>query len=458
MPEVTQNSLPDLTIHSTRVLTERGLKDMTLVIRKGKIEELLPGKQTLPDVPSEDVGNFLLMPGLIDSHVHVNEPGRTEWEGFETITRAAIAGGITTIVDMPLNSSPVTISANTFKEKLKSTQGKLYCNTGFWGGLVPGNAADLKELIETGVLGIKAFLTHSGIDEFPNVTEADLRIAMPSISDARIPLLVHAELEEPHAGIAAFEKNPSSYMAWLGSRPRSWEDKAVALMVGLCREFNCRVHIVHLSSSGSLEMLKKAKASGLPLTVETCPQYLYFCAEDIPDGNTLYKCAPPIREQENNERLWKALKEGIIDFVVTDHSPATPELKKIETGNLKEAWGGIASLQFSLPVMWTGARKQGFSLKEIAALMSANVASFIGYEYSKGLIKKGYDADLVVWDPNQQFKVDEKSIQFRHKLSPYTGETLYGEVKQTYVGGKKVYENGAVIGAPEGKLLLRQRN
>jgi allantoinase len=452
----TPESLPDLALHSTRVLTEDGLKDLTLVFRNGRIEELKPGSCPSPDFPFEDAGNLLVMPGLIDSHVHVNEPGRTEWEGFETITKAAVAGGITTIVDMPLNSSPVTTTAATFQEKIKATAGKLYCNSGFWGGIVPANADHLEELIQTGVLGIKAFLTHSGIDDFPNVSEADLRKGMPMISNYRIPLLVHAELEESPPGIAEFEKNPSSYMAYLGSRPRSWEDKAVAMMTRLCEEFNCRVHIVHLSSSGSLALLKKTKARGLPLTVETCPQYLYFCAEEIPDGNTLYKCAPPIREKENNEQLWKALKEGIIDFVVTDHSPSTPELKQIKSGNLREAWGGISSLQFSLPVMWTAARKHGFSLREVSALMSTHVASFIGFEHSKGLIKKGFDADVVVWDPGQQFKVEESNTHFRHKQSPYMGESLYGLVRQTYVGGRKVYEDGKIIGEPQGKILLRQ--
>ncbi|MES2591195.1 MAG: allantoinase AllB [Bacteroidota bacterium] len=448
-----KNLLPDFGLHSTKVLTESGFKDATLLISNGKIADIIDGKLNSTQFFIEDVGDFVVMPGIIDSHVHINEPGRTEWEGFETMTKAAIAGGITTLVDMPLNASPVTTTAAAFSEKLESTKGKLYCNCGFWGGIVPDNIDKLEELINAGVLGIKAFLTHSGIDEFPNVTLADLKAGMPIIAKYKIPLLAHAEIDEMHEGIELFEKNPTSYSAYLNSRPKIWEDKAVEMMIALCEEFNCPVHIVHLSSANNIDKIKAAKAKGLPLTVETCPQYLYYCAEEIPDGNTLFKCAPPIRERENNELLWKALKDGVIDFIVTDHSPATPELKKIESGNLKEAWGGIASIQFSLPVVWTAAKNRGFSLSDIAKLMSTNIASFIGEGASKGQLKAGFDADIVVWDPEQKFVVERDAIQYRHKISPYVGEELYGVVKQTYVGGKKVYENGNFISLPQGKII-----
>jgi len=451
-----KNSIPDFGLHSTKVLTGSVFQDATLLIKDGIISEIIAGKINASDFQVEDVGDFVIMPGIIDSHVHINEPGRTDWEGFETITKAAIAGGITTLVDMPLNASPVTTSAKALQEKIKSTQGKLYCNCGFWGGIVPDNLDKLEELIEAGVLGIKAFLTHSGIDDFPNVTISDLKIGMPIIAKYNIPLLAHAELDEMHPGIPVFEKNPTNYKAYLASRPKIWEDKAVELMIQLCEEFNCRVHIVHLSSADSIEQIKAARAKGLPLTVETCPQYLYFCAEEIPDANTLFKCAPPIREKENNEKLWEALKDGTIDFIVTDHSPATLELKKIESGNLKEAWGGISSIQFSLPIVWTAAKKRGFSINEIANLMSTNIAQFIGYQNSKGQIKKGFDADMVVWDPDQKFVVEKTAIHYRHKISPYIGEELYGVVKQTYVAGKKVYENGNVISLPQGKILLKK--
>ncbi|HEX7415293.1 MAG TPA: allantoinase AllB [Bacteroidia bacterium] len=443
-------------IHSTRVIISDEIKEATILIKGGIIADIVNGKLTTSDFPIEELGNLVVMPGLIDSHVHINEPGRSEWEGFETMTKAAIAGGITTLVDMPLNSSPVTISAKTFQGKLKATQGKLYCNCGFWGGIVPANADKLEELIDAGVLGIKAFLTHSGIDEFPNVTIKDLRKGMTIMAKHRIPLLVHAELDEAHEGISAFEKNPTNYMAYLNSRPKIWEDNAVKMMIALCEEFNCPTHIVHLSSADSLLQIKVARAKGFPLTVETCPHYLYFCAEDIPDGNTLFKCAPPIRERANNDKLWDALKDGIIDFIVTDHSPATPDLKKIASGNLKEAWGGIASIQFSLPVVWTAAKKRGFTINKIAALMSERIAKFIGFEKTKGQLKKGYDADIVVWNPEEKFTVVASDIHYRHKISLYIGEELNGVIKRTYVGGKKVFENGNFLSLPQGKILLRK--
>ncbi len=438
-------------LHSTKVLTEQGLRDATIVIDNGIISAIENGRINVAGFLVEELGDLVVMPGIIDSHVHINEPGRTEWEGFETITKAAIAGGITTLVDMPLNSSPVTITAEAFHQKLDAAQDKLYCNCGFWGGVVPGNIDKLEELIKSGVLGIKAFLTHSGIDEFPNVTVSDLKAAMPILAKYNIPLLAHAELDEIHPGIKLFEQNPESYKAYLASRPKEWEDKAVEMLISLCEEFDSPVHIVHLSSANSIEKIRAAKAKGLPLTVETCPQYLYYNAEDIPDANTLFKCAPPIREKANNEKLWKALKDGIIDFIVTDHSPATPELKQIESGNLKEAWGGIASIQFSLPVVWTKAKEHGFTISDIASWMSAAVAGFIRQK-NKGKIKKGYDADLVVWDPEQRFTVKKEMIHYRHKISPYIGEHLYGVVKQTYVNGKKVYENGSFISLPQGKI------
>ncbi|HTA62500.1 MAG TPA: allantoinase AllB [Bacteroidia bacterium] len=450
------NQHPDFALHSTQVLIENKLQNATLLIKDGIIVDILNDKLTTADFPIEDVGNLVVMPGLIDSHVHINEPGRTEWEGFETMTKAALAGGITTLVDMPLNSSPVTISAKTFNDKLKAAEGKLYCNCGFWGGLVPANADKLDELIKAGVLGIKAFLTHSGIDEFPNVTLTDLKKGMATIAKYQIPLLAHAELDVMHEGITAFHKNPTNYMAYLNSRPKVWEDNAVEMMIELCEEFNCPTHIVHLSSADSLEQIKVAREKGLPLTVETCPQYLYFCAEEIPDGNTLFKCAPPIRERANNEKLWQALKTNLIDFVVTDHSPATPDLKKIETGNLKEAWGGIASIQFSLPVVFTAAQKRGVGVTEVAALMSEHVAKFIGFQNSKGQFKKGYDADIVVWNPTEKFIVQSADIHYRHKISPYVGEQLSGVVKQTYIAGKKVFENGNFISLPQGKVLLKK--
>jgi len=450
------SKLPDLALHSTKMLIGSAFIDATLFIKDGIIINIIEGNIASKDFPIEDVGDLVVMPGLIDSHVHINEPGRTEWEGFETMTKAAIAGGITTLVDMPLNSSPVTITAKTFNDKIEASKGKLYCNCGFWGGIVPANADKLEELINAGVLGIKAFLTHSGIDEFPNVTWDDLRKGLATTAKHNIPLLAHAEIDEHHDGITHFEKNQSNYMAYLNSRPKAWEDKAVEMMIALCEEFKSPIHIVHLSSADSLKQIKDARNKALPLTVETCPQYLYFCAEEIPDGNTLFKCAPPIREKENNEKLWEALKTGLIDFVVTDHSPATPDLKRIDSGNLKEAWGGIASIQFSLPVVWTAGKKRNLELSKLASLMSENVAEFIGFGNSKGQLKIGYDADIVVWNPAESFTVKSTDIHYRHKISPYVGEELKGVIKQTYVGGKKVFENGNFLSLPQGKILYRK--
>lgn len=446
----------DLGIYSSRILTENGFMDGTVLIKNGVISKIIQGKVADSTCPIEDVKDFVVMPGVIDCHVHINEPGRTEWEGFETITKGAIAGGITTLVDMPLNASPVTTSKQAFQIKLKSTEGKLYCNCGFWGGIVPDNIDLLEELINAGVLGIKAFLTHSGIDDFPNVTLEDLKKGLAILKKYQLPLLVHAELDEMHDGIVNFVKDPTNYQAYLKSRPNIWEDNAVDMAIQLCEDFDTPVHIVHLSSANRLDKIRAAKKKGLKLTVETCPQYLYFCSENIPNGNTLFKCAPPIREKANNDKLWDALKDGTIDFVVTDHSPSTPNLKEIESGNLKRAWGGISSIQFSLPVVWTEGQKRGFNISQISDLMSKNVAKFIRLSDKKGLVKEGYDADLTVWDPEQKFSVEVKDIHFKHKITPYKGEELRGVVKQTYIAGKKIFENGIFVSSPIGEIIYRK--
>ncbi len=447
---------PDFGIYSSRILTEMGFFDGTILLKNGVISMLVAGKPNEYGCPIEDVKDLVVMPGVIDSHVHINEPGRTEWEGFETITKAAIAGGITTLVDMPLNASPVTTSKNAFEIKLKSTEGKLYCNCAFWGGIVPGNIDLLDELINSGVLGIKAFLTHSGIEDFPNVELVDLKKGLAILKKYQVPLLVHAELDEMHEGITAFEKDPTNYQAYLKSRPNIWEDNAVEMAIQLCEEFDTPVHIVHLSSANELDQIRAAKKKGLKLTVETCPQYLYFCSENIPNANTLFKCAPPIREKANNEKLWEAVKDGTIDFIVTDHSPATPNLKEIESGNLKKAWGGIASIQFSLSIIWTAGQKRGMSILQLSSLMSSHVSKFIGLQASKGLIKEGYDADLVIWNPEETFKVEAEDIHYKHKITPYMGEVLSGVVKQTYIAGKKVFENGNFVSSPVGKIILKK--
>ncbi len=444
----------EFAIHSNRTLTPEGIREATVFVDNGKIIDIIEGKATA-DIEIFDAGDSVLMPGLIDSHVHINEPGRTEWEGFETATKSAAAGGITTLVDMPLNSTPVTTTAEAFLEKQEAAYGKLFVNCGFWGGIVPGNTNEILPLIHAGVLGFKAFLTHSGIDDFPNVDAVDLEKASAFLSKENIPLLVHAELDWEHEGQKALEENPVSYKAYLNSRPKDWEDEAINMMIDLSETFKLKVHIVHLSSSNSIGHLLAARRRGLPITVETCPHYLFFNAENIPDGDTRFKCAPPIREESNNDLLWQALKDGLIDFVVTDHSPAPPSLKKTDSGNLKEAWGGISSLQLSLPVMWTLMKKNNFSLEDLSRLMSGNVSKFIALDRSKGKIQKGFDADLTIWNPENKFKVRQSMLHHRHKITPYEGVELYGVVEQTYVAGKKVFDNGSFVSSPPGKIILR---
>ena len=441
--------------HSTRVILPDGEREAVILVSEGVIKEILTALPSSNDFDIVELGNKILMPGVIDPHVHINEPGRTEWEGFDTATKAAIAGGLTTLVDMPLNSSPVTTTSKAFDEKIIASQNKLHTNVGFWGGVIPGNENEIEPLIKKGVLGFKAFLTHSGIDDFPNSTEDDLRKAMPIIAKYNLPLLVHCELTDSLVSYPPLEDGGTSYTNYLNSRPKKWEDDAIAMMIRLCEEFNCRTHIVHLSSADSLAQIAKAKQKGLPLTVETGQHYLYFTAEEIKDGQTQFKCAPPIREKENNDKLWQALKDGLIDFVATDHSPATPSLKEIESGNFMKAWGGIASIQFALPVLWTAAKKRNCTFSDMAKWLCENPAKLIGKQNSKGKIEKGFDADLIVVDDEKTFVVDESCCHHKHKVSPYMGETLYGVVEQTYLAGEKVYEDGKFIKLNKGKIILQ---
>ena len=439
-------------LHSYRVLLPDGIQEAVVLIDKGIIVDVKYHLPVTENIELIELGNKLLMPGIIDPHVHINEPGRTEWEGFDTATKAALAGGITTLVDMPLNAAPVTTTANAFDEKIAALKNNLHTNVGFWGGIIPGNENEIELLIQKGVLGFKVFLTHSGIDDFPNVTEEDLRKAMPVIATFNLPLLVHCELsdeEQRGKGI------PQSYQNYLQSRPKKWEDDAVALMIKLCEEFNCRVHIVHLSSASSIAQIIAAKQRGLPITVETGQHYLYFSAEEIKDGQTQFKCAPPIREKENNEQLWTALKSGVIDFVATDHSPSTPNLKEMESGNFMKAWGGIASIQFALSVLWTAAKKRNATFNDIAKWLCENPAKLIGLQNSKGKIAQGFDADLIVLDEEKTFVVTKDIIHHKHKITPYLNEVLFGVVEQTYLGGEKVYDNGAFLILNSGKQILK---
>jgi allantoinase len=426
--------------------------EATLILGDGKIQDVLPGRVERDGVPFESVGDKVIMPGVIDAHVHINEPGRTEWEGFETATKAAAAGGITTMIEMPLNASPVTTTTEALRIKLEAAKGKLHVNVGFYGGVIPGNIDDLDALLSAGVFGIKAFLTHSGIDDFPNVTEADLRNALPILKKHDAKLLVHCELEtgavtlsEPAlSGVEGSKGDPRVYANYLASRPAKWETDAITLMIRLSEEFDVHVHIVHVSTVEALPLIRDAKKRGLRITAETCPHYLVFCAEEIPDGATEFKCAPPIRERANNELLWEALKDGTLDFVATDHSPAPPDIKEQQSGDFMKAWGGIAGLQFLLPAFWTGAKERGFSLEDVARLLCEHPAQFLGLK-QKGRIAPGCDADLVIWDPEASFVVKEEDIQHRHKLTPYAGRTFSGVVERTIVGGTMVFNHGSFV-------------
>ena len=427
----------DTIIKSRKVITGGQVKEAFVAISGGIIAEVW---ETLPDgIQQEitDVDDLVLMAGVVDPHVHINEPGRTDWEGFNTATLAALVGGVTTLVEMPLNASPVTTTVQAFEQKLSRARNGLHVHCGFWGGVVPGNENELEGLISQGVQGFKAFLTHSGIDEFPNVTEADLRKVMPLIAKHDLPLLVHCELTDDDT---TSNTSSSSYYNYLLSRPKQWEDKAIALMLHLCEEYHCRVHIVHLSSADSIDQIRAAKVKGLPVTVETAQHYLYFNAEDIADGQTQFKCAPPIRERENNGRLWDALKEGIIDFVATDHSPAPPGMKETETGSFMKVWGGIASLQFALSALWTAGKSRSVSLPSIASWLCEKPGNLIAKSHKKGRIEQGYDADLIAWNPDASIIVTPDIIRHKHKMTPYLYEQLYGVVEQTWLKGVKAYD------------------
>ena len=441
-----------LTLTSKRIVTPGGIVDGYVIINGGVIQVVGSGKPAEESTTIMDVGNSVVMPGIIDPHVHINEPGRTAWEGFDTGTRAAIAGGVTTLVDMPLNAFPVTTTKEALNEKRQAARHQLHCHCGYWGGVVPGNTAELQGLIDAGVLGFKAFMTHSGIDEFPNVSEDDLRLAMPIIAAAGLPLLVHCELTDNEQRAIG---DVRTYKNYLSSRPAKWEDEAVALMIRLCREYACRVHIVHLSSASSIKQIEAAKREGLPLTVETGQHYLYFNAENIPDGETAFKCAPPIREANNNEQLWEALKAGTIDFVATDHSPAPPELKELETGNFMKAWGGIASLQFALPALWTAARQRNIGLIEMAKWLCEGPALFTGLNSTKGQLSSGYDADIVIWNPEAHFEVVPSIIHHKHKITPYLHQILYGVVEHTFVRGHHVLQTGFLKQLNKGAEILK---
>ena len=452
----------DLVIRGRRVLFQNELIPASILLNAGRIAAVTSFEEVPTGCKIVEAGEgSIVMPGLVDSHVHVNEPGRTEWEGFATATRAATAGGVTTIVDMPLNCIPATTTVDAFKTKLAAARGKLMVDAAFWGGVVPGNASELAELWDAGVVGFKCFLVHSGVDEFPNVTETDLREAMPELARLGAMLIVHAELPGPIDSACCQSPGDAadrSYETFLNSRPRAAENEAVELMIRLSRDTGCRIHIVHHSSADALASLRGAKADGVQLTVETCPHYLHLAAEDIPDGATEFKCCPPIRERANREQLWEALREGTIDMVVSDHSPCPPDMKLREQGDFMKAWGGISSLQLRLPLMWTEANARGFTVNRLAEWLCAAPARQVGLAPAKGSISVGGDADIVIWNPEQEFLVTPEVIQHRHKLTPYADETLRGVVEKTFLRGQMVYDGGEFTRDPSGEVLLRKIN
>ncbi len=440
----------DLVLDGPRVLTPEGLKPKTIAVHDGRIGAVLPLGTAVQAKERLRLSDEVLLPGLCDSHAHINEPGRVEWEGFATATRAAAAGGITTLVDMPLNCIPVTTSAAALAAKLQATRGQLAVDVAFWGGVVPGNCGELEELVALGARGCKAFLVHSGIDDFPAASEADLRAAMPVLARLGVPLLAHAELPPP--GVS-YPLPSASYASYLRSRPSSWEVEAVRLLIALCREYDCHVHIVHLSAADALPLLRDARQQKLPVTVETCPHYLTLAAEDIGDGHTECKCAPPIRERENCDRLWQGLTAGDIDMVVSDHSPCTPREKARGGGSFDTAWGGIASLQLGLGLLWREGQKRGVAIEQIGHWMAQAPARLAGLGGKKGCIAEGFDADLVVWDAAGSFTVSRESLLHRHKLTPYLGHTLCGRVKTTFVRGKRVYDDGRIVDGAVGEAI-----
>ena len=440
---------------SELVVTPGGILPAAILVEDGRILELLPREQLSRDIPVTNFGSYVLLPGLVDSHVHINEPGRTDWEGFSTATRAAAAGGYTLLVDMPLNCLPPTTTIAALEAKRSAAQGQCVVDWMPWGGVVHDNQDHIASLAAAGVPGFKCFLIHPGIDGFTMINEAQLRAALPHVARSGLPLLVHAELPAPVDSATRLLEHSdwSRYSTYLASRPDEAELSAICLLLSLCREFRFRLHIVHLATAQALELLRAAKSEGLPITVETCPHYLHFSAEQIADGQTLCKCAPPIRSRDNREKLWQALGEGLIDLVATDHSPCPPEMKRLSERNFRTAWGGIAGISLALPVMWTQARSRHHSLLDVVRWMAEGPARLAGCSSQKGRLAPGFDADFVVFDPDASFVVTPERLHFRHSISPYLGETLFGVVQATYLRGECVFAAGQFPSTPEGREL-----
>lgn len=439
----------ELVLRSTRVITPEGTRPASVAVAAGKITAVLPYDAGVPSgARLEDLGDDVLLPGLVDTHVHVNDPGRTEWEGFWTATRAAAAGGITTLVDMPLNSLPPTTTVDHLRVKRRTAADKAHVDVGFWGGALPGNTGDLRPLHEAGVFGFKAFLSPSGVDEFPHLEQDQLARSLAQIASFGGLLIVHAE--DPHHLDAAPQRGGPRYADFLASRPRDAEDTAIARLIDQARRLDARVHVLHLSSADALPLIAEARRDGVRITVETCPHYLTLTAEEVPDGASEFKCCPPIREAANQDLLWQALADGTVDCVVTDHSPSTADLK---TDDFATAWGGISGLQLSLAAVWTEARRRGHGLEDVVRWMSTRTAELVGLG-QKGAIEAGRDADFAVLAPDAAFTVDPAALQHRNRVTAYAGRTLHGVVRSTWLRGERIYSDGEFTG-PKGRLLTR---
>ncbi len=435
-------------------MTPRGVRPGWVLCKGGTIEGVRDGAGNADRIV--DVADAVVMAGVVDTHVHINEPGRADWEGFETATRAAAAGGVTTLVDMPLNSVPATTTVAGLAAKRSAAMEKCSVDVGLWGGVVPGNINELPGLIDGGVLGFKCFLSPSGVDEFENAQESDIRAAAPVLVAAGLPLLVHAEDPAVLAEAPSIERgHEQSYAAYLSTRPAAAERSAIEMLIRVSEQTGLRVHVVHVADGDATALIATAKARGIAISAETCQHYLTFAAEDVPSGGTQFKCAPPIREREHRERLWQGLKDGSLDLIASDHSPSPVAGKCLESGDFGAAWGGITSLQLGLAAAWTGASFRGFGLGEIARWLCAAPAQLAGLGDRKGQIAPGYDADLVVWHPEESFKVRGASLEHRHALTAYEGMTLRGVVESTFVRGVEVYREGR-IHPTHGRLINRE--
>ncbi|MFJ5995205.1 allantoinase AllB [Streptomyces sp. NPDC092370] len=440
----------ELVLRSTRVITPEGTRAASVAVAGGRITAVLPHDAPVPQgARLKDLGDHVLLPGLVDTHVHVNDPGRTEWEGFWTATRAAAAGGITTLVDMPLNSLPPTTTLPHLRTKQQVAADKAHIDVGFWGGALPDNVKELRPLHEAGVFGFKAFLSPSGVEEFPHLERESLARTMAEIAAFDGLFIVHAE--DPRLLASAPQRSGPRYADFLASRPRDAEDTAIAHLIREAKALRARVHVLHLSSGDALPMIAEARAEGVRITVETCPHYLTLTAEEVPDGASEFKCCPPIREAANQDLLWQALADGTIDCVVTDHSPSTADLK---TDDFATAWGGISGLQLSLAAVWTEARKRGHGLEDVVRWMSTRTSELVGLDDRKGAIAVGRDADFAVLAPDETFTVDPAALQHRNHVTAYAGRTLHGVVKSTWLRGQLIVADGAFT-EPKGQLLTR---